>query len=61
MFDREESSKEEKFQNVVKKFLVGQKLGKGVRACECESVRPSVRGCMCVQFFGHGQNLASNV
>lgn len=27
----------------------------------CVRVRPSVRLYMCVQFFGHGQNLASNV
>lgn len=48
-------------QNVVKKFLVGQKLGKGVRACVCASRSVHPCGCMCVQFFGHGQNLASNV
>lgn len=37
-------------QNVVKKFLVGQKLGKGVRACVCESVRPSVWLYVCAVF-----------
>lgn len=52
----QQNCEEENFRNVVKKFLVGQKVKeKGVRVT-------SVCGtCMCVQFFGHGQNLASNV